>query len=108
MNLQLDDAQFGYGQSNPTYLVSSANGDKFVLRKKPPGKLVSKTAHNVKREYLVLHALETTDVPVPRTIHLSEDDNTIGTAFYIMSFLDGRIFEDPSLPGVSAADRTQM
>lgn len=80
-----------------------------MLRKKPPGQLLSKTAHKVDREYRIIAALSRhTDVPVPRAYCLCEDDAVIGTAFYIMEFLDGRIFEDPSLPGVSVGDRTKM
>ncbi|OQN97688.1 hypothetical protein B0A48_16008 [Cryoendolithus antarcticus] len=104
----LEVKQFGYGQSNPTYLLTSSNGAKYVMRKKPPGTLLSKTAHKVDREYRIIHALETTDVPIPKTYCLCEDDSVIGTAFYIMSFLDGRIFEDPALPGVSTQDRREM
>ncbi|KAG5981418.1 hypothetical protein E4U55_002951 [Claviceps digitariae] len=78
------------------------------MRKKPPGKLVSKTAHQVEREYRVLHALEKTDVPVPKTYCVCEDDSIIGTPFYIMEFLDGRIIEDFTLPGVTAQERTAM
>lgn len=78
------------------------------MRKKPPGKLLSSTAHKVEREYRILHALETTDVPVPRTYGLCEDDSVIGTAFYIMEYLDGRIIEDFSLPNVSPKDRREM
>lgn len=100
--------QFGYGQSNPTYLVTSSTKQRYVLRKKPPGKLLSKTAHKVDREYRILHALESTDVPVPKTYCLCEDDSVIGTAFYIMEFLDGRIIEDPMLPDVSPGDRNKM
>lgn len=81
---------------------------KFVMRKKPPGTLVSKTAHQVDREYKVIHALEKTDVPVPKAYCLCEDDSVIGTAFYIMEFLDGRIIEDAAMPGVSAEDRNEM
>lgn len=79
-----------------------------MLRKKPPGQLLSKTAHKVDREYRIIHALEKTDVPVPKAYCLCEDDAVIGTAFYIMEFLDGRIFEDPSLPKVKPEDRTKM
>ena len=78
------------------------------MRKKPPGKLVSKTAHQVEREYKIIHALENTDVSVPKAYCLCEDVSIVGTAFYIMSFLDGRIIEDASLPGVSPEDRTEM
>lgn len=78
------------------------------MRKKPPGKLLSKTAHQVEREYKVIHALGYTDVAVPKTYGLCEDDSVVGTPFYIMEFLDGRIIEDPSIPGVSAEDRREM
>lgn len=78
------------------------------MRKKPPGKLLSKTAHKVEREYRVLHALEHTDVAVPKTYGLCEDESIIGTPFYIMEFLDGRIFEDFTMPGVSPAEREAM
>ncbi|KAK7700239.1 hypothetical protein SLS64_011052 [Diaporthe eres] len=105
----LDVKQFGYGQSNPTYLLTSKpTGKRFVLRKKPPGKLVSKTAHKVEREYRIIHALRDTDVPAPRAYVLCEDAAVIGTPFYIMEFLDGRIIEDSLMPGVSAHDRTEM
>jgi aminoglycoside phosphotransferase (APT) family kinase protein len=100
--------QFGFGQSNPTYQLTSSTGEKYVLRKKPPGKLVSKTAHKVEREYRVIHALEKTDVPVPKAYCLCEDDSVIGTPFYIMEFLDGRIIEDPTFPGLSPEERTEM
>lgn len=79
-----------------------------MLRKKPPGRLLSKTAHRVEREFRIIHALESTDVPVPRAYCLCEDTTVIGTAFYLMEFLDGRIFEDASFPGVNAEERTQM
>ncbi|PGH16059.1 hypothetical protein AJ79_02039 [Helicocarpus griseus UAMH5409] len=104
----LDVKQFGFGQSNPTYLLTAADGQKYVLRKKPPGKLLSKTAHRVDREYQIIHALEKTDVPVPKAICLWEDDSVIGSAFYIMEFLDGRIFTDPAIPGVGAQERTEI
>ncbi|KAI9741119.1 MAG: hypothetical protein M1834_002832 [Cirrosporium novae-zelandiae] len=104
----LEVKQFGYGQSNPTYLLTTSTGSKFVLRKKPPGTLFSKTAHKVEREYRIIHALDETDVPVPKTYCLCEDDNVIGTPFYIMEFLDGRIFEQPWFPNVSIEERTEM
>jgi len=78
------------------------------MRKKPPGELLSKTAHRVDREYRILHALQNTDVAAPKTYVLCEDDDVIGTPFYIMEYLDGRIFEDPVMPGISAEDRTTM
>lgn len=95
----LEVKQFGYGQSNPTYLLTSTStGKSFVLRKKPPGKLLSQTAHKVEREYRIIKALGSTDVPVPKTYCLCEDANVIGTPFYIMEFLKGRIFEDATMP----------
>lgn len=100
--------QFGFGQSNPTYQVTDSTGTRFVLRKKPPGKLLSKTAHQVDREYRVIHALEQTDVPVPKAICLCQDENVIGTDFYIMDFLDGRMIVNPALPDVSPEDRREM
>ena len=85
--------QFKGGQSNPTYLLTSEN-NKYVLRRKPPGKLL-KSAHAVDREYKVLTSLQNTEVPTPKTIHLCEDESVIGTIFYIMEFCDGNIFWDP-------------
>ncbi|KAK4629031.1 putative acyl-CoA dehydrogenase IBR3 [Fulvia fulva] len=104
----LDVKQFGYGQSNPTYLLTDSKGDKYVMRKKPPGKLLSETAHQVDREYRIIKSLQDTDVPVPKAICLCEDDNVVGTAFYIMSFLNGRIFADPAIPDVSPEHRNAM
>ena len=106
--IALTSLQFGFGQSNPTYQLTGSDGTKFVLRKKPPGKLVSKTAHQVEREYKIIHALDKTDVPVPKTYCLCEDVSVVGTAFYIMQFLDGRIIEDATMPDVSPQDRTEM
>ncbi|KAF3932479.1 hypothetical protein ABW19_dt0206761 [Dactylella cylindrospora] len=97
--------QFGFGQSNPTYMVINGDGRKYVMRKKPPGKLLSKTAHAVEREYRVLHALQNTPVPTPRVHVLCEDDSIIGTPFYIMEFVKGRIFENYAIPEVSPTDR---
>ena len=104
----LKTLQFGYGQSNPTYELTAPNGFKYVLRKKPPGKLLSTTAHQIEREYRVIHALERTNVPVPAVYLLCEDTSVIGTPFYIMEYLDGRIFEDASIPGVTAETRIEM
>ena len=89
----LNYEQFKGGQSNPTYLLTSEN-KKYVLRRKPPGKLL-KSAHAVDREYKVLTSLQNTEVPTPKTIHLCEDESVIGTIFYIMEFCDGNIFWDP-------------
>ncbi|KAK7753689.1 hypothetical protein SLS62_004311 [Diatrype stigma] len=98
IELPLDVKQFGFGQSNPTYqLTSRATGARYVLRKKPPGRLLSQSAHKVEREHRVIAALWRggTGVPVPRPYALCEDAAVLGTPFYVMQFLDGRIFEDP-------------
>ncbi len=91
--------QFGHGQSNPTYVIS-AGPREYVLRKKPPGKLLP-SAHAVDREYRILKALGETDVPVPRTYLLCEDESIVGTSFYVMERVEGRIFRDPTAPEVS-------
>ena len=87
--------EFKGGQSNPTYLVKT-KAQSYVLRRKPPGKLL-KSAHAVDREYRVITALNNTDVPVPKTFALCEDTEVIGTAFYLMEFMDGRVLWDPSM-----------
>ena len=87
--------EFKGGQSNPTYLVKTKT-QSYVLRRKPPGKLL-KSAHAVDREYRVITALNNTDVPVPKTFALCEDTEVIGTAFYLMEFMDGRVLWDPSM-----------
>lgn len=88
--------KFASGQSNPTYLIENPAG-RYVLRRKPPGKLL-KSAHMVEREFRVMKALEGAGFPVPHALALCEDDAVIGTAFYLMGFVDGRIFWDPALP----------
>ena len=102
----LDVAQFRGGQSNPTYLLTAGN-QRFVLRRKPPGKLLP-SAHAVDREYRVIKALAGTDVPVARAHALCEDDSVIGTAFYVMEFVAGRVFWDPKLPDLGAAERSRV
>lgn len=100
--------QFGFGQSNPSYQITEAKGRKYVVRKKPPGELVSKTAHAVDREFYMLKALkENTTVPVPRVICLCQDVKVIGTDFYVMEFVQGRIFHSPALPELSEKDRRE-
>src|SRR5215472_3467494 len=98
--------QFEGGQSNPTYKLLAGSGS-CVLRRKPAGQLLP-SAHAVDREYRVMRALSGTAVPVPRVYALCEDDRVIGSAFYVMEFLDGRIFWDPRLPGLSPAERRAM
>ena len=98
------------GASNPTFKLTTQGPDgplRYVLRKKPPGQLLA-SAHQVDREYRVMKALEGTGVPVPRMRHLCADDGVIGTAFYVMDFLDGRIFRDATLPGLSKAERAAI
>ncbi|MGB3406153.1 MAG: phosphotransferase [Jannaschia sp.] len=90
--------RFGTGQSNPTWAIVTDSGT-FVLRAKPPGRLLPK-AHMVEREYRVMQALAETAVPVPRMVLLAGEDNPLGRAFYVMEHLDGRIFWDPALPDV--------
>ncbi len=99
----LSARQFRGGQSNPTYLLD-AGGARYVLRRKPAGKLLP-SAHAVDREHRVMKALAATSVPVPRVHCLCQDDAVIGTAFYVMDFVPGRIFWDASLPGLTPADR---
>jgi aminoglycoside phosphotransferase (APT) family kinase protein len=98
--------QFQGGQSNPTYYVRAGSGE-YVLRRKPPGKLLP-SAHAVDREYRVITALQDTGVPVPRTYVLCEDPSVVGTPFYLMDCVHGRIFADPLLPGIAPAERTAL
>jgi len=98
--------QFEGGQSNPTYYVQDAKR-QYVLRRKPPGKLLP-SAHAVDREYRIITALADTDVPVPKTYALCQDDAVIGTWFYIMEYLPGRIFTNPLMPGVTPQARAAI
>jgi aminoglycoside phosphotransferase (APT) family kinase protein len=98
--------QFKGGQSNPTYKLGC--GERaYVLRRKPPGKLLA-SAHAVDREYRVITALAGTDVPVPRTYLLCEDESVIGTAFFVMEFVAGRVLWEPTLPGLPPAERAAI
>ena len=98
--------QFRGGQSNPTYSIV-AGDRRYVLRKKPPGRLLP-SAHAVDREYRVMSALHGTDVPVPRTRLLCEDESVIGTAFFVMDFVEGRVFWDQSLPELGNDERAAI
>jgi aminoglycoside phosphotransferase (APT) family kinase protein len=98
--------QFHGGASNPTFLLTDdATGRRFVLRKKPPGALLG-SAHAVEREYAIMRALAPTDVPVPDMLALCEDEGVIGTAFYVMPFLSGRIYRTNHMEDMAPADRT--
>ncbi|NOX73390.1 MAG: phosphotransferase [Alphaproteobacteria bacterium] len=98
--------KFGTGQSNPTYHLKAASGE-YVLRAKPPGELL-KSAHQVDREYRVMAALAGSDVPVPRMYHLADEDNPLGRMFFVMDYLEGRIFWDPSLPELEKPERAAI
>ena len=98
--------QFKGGQSNPTYRLTAGNR-RYVLRRKPPGKLLP-SAHAVDREYKVMTALGTAGFPVPRTYALCTDEAVIGTAFFVMDCVDGRIFWEQSLPGMPAGERAPI
>jgi len=91
--------QYQGGQSNPTYRIDTSAG-QFVLRRKPSGALLP-SAHAVDREYRVMAALATSGVPVPRMMALCEDDAIIGSAFYVMDHVEGRVLWDPTLPGMT-------
>jgi len=98
--------QFRGGQSNPTYHLATPER-QYVLRRKPPGKLLP-SAHAVDREHRVITALAGTGVPVPATYGYCEDADVLGTPFYVMEYVRGRVFPDPALPGVTPTERTAM
>lgn len=100
----LQVTQFQGGMSNPTFMLTDGNGKRYVLRKKPPGELLP-SAHAVDREFKVISALNATDVPVAKAYALCEDDAVIGQAFYIMEFLEGRVFRDVALPDLPPDER---
>lgn len=137
IKLPVQVKQAAFGQSNPTMLLTGSDGQRFILRKKPPGKLVSKTAHAVEREFKILEALNRHNqslpkpaagggqsmlkgmsqdderllhpdaVPVPEVYCLCEDSAVLGTPFYIMQFVEGRIFTDPRMLSISKDERKQ-
>ncbi|MEM7360113.1 MAG: phosphotransferase [Pseudomonadota bacterium] len=102
----LSSEKFAGGQSNPTFKLSTPE-TSYVLRRKPPGKLLP-GAHAVDREYRILSALQETAVPVAKTYHLCEDDSVIGSMFYVMEFADGRVLWDPGLPGMEPSERGEI
>ena len=99
--------RFAGGQSNPTYRLHGSDGTHYVLRKKPSGILLP-SAHAVEREYRVIAALQSTNVPVAPSFHLCEDSAVIGTPFYVMGFVQGRVFWDPTLPELPREERAAV
>ena len=99
----LSAEKFKGGQSNPTYLIRAVSGN-YVLRRKPPGVLLA-SAHAVDREFRVLSALSATDVPVATPLHYCSDEAVIGSAFYLMEYVDGRVFWNPALPEIAIDQR---
>ena len=102
----LSAEKFAGGQSNPTFKLSAGEAN-YVLRRKPPGELLA-SAHAVDREFRVLDALRETPVPVPNAVALCTDDSVIGSMFYVMEHLEGRIFWDPAVPEVNNDERTAI
>lgn len=98
--------KFPGGQSNPTFMIKAASGN-YVLRRKPLGDLL-KSAHAVDREFRVMSALASTEVPVAKTYHLCDDDSVIGSMFYLMEYIDGRVMWDPALPDMNAGQRVAI
>jgi aminoglycoside phosphotransferase (APT) family kinase protein len=99
-------AQFKGGQSNPTYLLQTP-ARRYVLRRKPPGKLLP-SAHAVDREFRVISALHRQHFPVPEPIVYCDNADVVGTPFFVMGFVDGRIFWEPHLPGLRPAERAAI
>lgn len=98
--------KFAGGESNPTFRLDTAS-ETYVLRRQPAGKLL-KSAHAVDREFRVMRALQDTGVPVPKVIHLCADTSVIGSMFYLMEHVEGRIFLNAALPEVSSTERRDM
>lgn len=96
--------QFSGGQSNPTYLLEAGSG-RYVLRRKPPGELLPK-AHMIEREFEVMQALGRAAYPVPQMLGLCEDTGVIGSAFYVMGHVEGRVLFDTTMPGLAPEERT--
>ncbi len=100
--------QFKGGQSNPTYRLS-ARGRRYVMRSKPgPAAKLLPSAHAVEREFRVITALGSAGIPVPRTYCLCEDEGVIGRSFFVMECVEGRVFWEQSLPGMTAGDRAAI
>lgn len=104
----LEVRQFQGGQSNPTYLLTTPAA-RYVMRSKPaPVAKLLPSAHAIEREFRVMRALSSQGFPVPQTLLLCEDESVIGRAFYLMQFVEGRIFWEQSLPGMSNAERAAI
>ena len=99
--------QFPGGMSNPTFELTDGAGRRYVLRKKPPGKLLP-SAHAIEREFRIMTALNGSGVPVAAPLHLCEDTEVIGQAFYVMAHVDGRVFRELTLPGMDPAERAAV
>ena len=100
-------SQFQGGMSNPTYMLTDGAGQRYVMRKKPPGELLP-SAHAVDREFRVISALAATDVPVAKAYALCEDESVVGQSFYIMEFVRGRVFRGVDLPDLAPAERSDI
>lgn len=105
-NGPLSSKKFSGGQSNPTFLLETPE-KKYVLRSKPRGKLL-KGAHAVDREFRILRSLQGTQVPVAHAYVLCDDDDVIGSMFYVMEYMDGRVLWDPALPDSSHEERSAI
>ncbi len=99
-------SQFKGGQSNPTYLVETPL-HRYVLRRKPPGKLLP-SAHAVDREHRIISALHAQHFPVPEPILYCADEIVAGTAFFLMAYVEGRVFWEPQMPGASPVERAAV
>ncbi|KAF1944064.1 APH-domain-containing protein [Clathrospora elynae] len=105
LKLPVVSKKIGYGQSNPTYFVDDTGNTRYILRKKPSGTIISPVAHQVDREYKVLKALGTVEgFPVPKVYCLCMDTDIIGTVFYVMEYVTGRIITDPNLSTLSPTE----
>jgi aminoglycoside phosphotransferase (APT) family kinase protein len=102
----LTATKFPGGQSNPTFEIKASSG-RYVLRRKPPGELL-KSAHAVDREFRVINALNNSKVPVAKVYHLCEDDSIVGSMFYLMEFVDGRVFWNAAIPELTNAERSAI
>jgi aminoglycoside phosphotransferase (APT) family kinase protein len=98
--------QFKGGQSNPTYLIETS-ARRYVLRRKPPGKLLP-SAHAVDREFRVITALSAQGFPVARPLHYCDDASVVGTPFYLMDYVEGRVFWEPDIPDATASVRAAV